>query len=711
MLKRKESLLGFQQIVLAFCLALIIIFLACTDVYAASVFQKDVKGGSDENHIYFYNIEGGAGASDMILVESNGRWGLIDAGHRYETTITDEDGNEWNAAVSNLSCQIEGKNGRDAINYMIDTLGVDHLDFIIGTHAHSDHSGGIPEIADITVPDRWGREHNLVDGSTIYFYKQYFHTGSQDDDIGEETITYSWHTQAFYYQALQAIIGHEGQPVDVSCGIRATEGETVYADQSENMSVMMESGHFENVSYESRDETDPLDDRISFQWGDMEIDLYNLFSVEGAMNDNVNSLVTVITCNGHNVFMAGDMDTQLQVEQKLAATVGADHGHFDLVKMSHHGIYNGSNSKEFIDCLQPAIMISTNHWTDLKEPTPGGVYSSVKYYAAKTYGTELYAVGMSDRMLDIDLSDASIQIYNVTGEGKDAVWKSAETCLDSGLIQDGWSVWGREIYTNTINDYYYFVDNETVTGWNEINGRTYYFANDGFMYRGWLEEDGKTYYFNDAMQTGWKWIDEEWRYFESGGTLTTSDWAKDSKGWLWLNEGGRISKDTWINDKGYWYYENPDGYMVSSTWMKYGTNWYYLKSGGQMASGEWIKDKGYWYYFKPDGQMMSGKWLEDKGHWYYFKTGGQMVSDEWIKDKGNWYYFKSSGQMAANEWVKDTHGWRWVNSDGKIVSNKWLSLGPDWYYVNGSGYMVTGKQNIEGELYQFDSSGRLKMTF
>ena len=717
---------------ICFSVVVTVLLLMCTDGYAANGFIRNDQFKTSGNRIYFYNMEGGAGSSDMILVESNGNWGLIDAGHRYAGTITDENGTEWDATVSNLSCQAAGKNGRDAMNYMIDTLGVDHLDFIIGTHGHSDHIGGIPEIADLKVTDRWGREHDLVDASTVYFYKSYHHTGSQDDDLGEDSITYSWHTQAFYYQAVQAIAGHGGQKVDVSCGILTAEGESVSADQSENISKMDASGNFDAISYESGKETDPYDDRLAFRWEDMEFDLYHLFSVEGALNDNVNSLVTVITCNGHNVFTAGDMDTQLQVEQKLAAIVEEDHGHFDLVKMSHHGIFNGSNSQEFIDCLQPVIMISTNHWTNIKEPSPVGVYSSVKYYAAKQYGTKIYAAGLADRMLEADLSDDDIQIYNITGEGKDAVRESAETCLDSGLIQDGWSAWGKEIYTNAINDYFYFVNQEAVTGWNEINGKRYYFAEDGLMHRGWLTENGKTYYLNDAMQTGWKQIDGEWYCFDKNGALITSGWAKDSTGWMWMDETGRITKDAWINVDGFSYYLDPNGYMASATWIQNDSSWYYLKASGQMASGEWLKDKGHWYYFKPDGrmasgewlkdkgywyylktsgQMASGEWLKDKGYWYYLKTSGQMVSGEWLKDKGEWYYLKSSGQMAVNEWAKDTSGWRWMNNSGKIARDQWLSLGSDWYYINGSGYMVTGRQKIEGEPYEFDSAGRLKLVF
>lgn len=651
--------------------------------YEAKAFSNDYLQLRSGNHIFFYNMEGRNGSSDFILLESDGRWGLIDSGHRYETTITDENGTVWRTDVSNLSCQDQGKNGRDAMMYMIETLGVDHLDFIIATHSHSDHIGGIPEIADILVDSADGTDH-LIDENTVYFYKTYHHTGAQDDDLGDSTIQYSWHSQAFFYQALNAVTRYGGSLVDVSCGIQTQEGNIIDADQSRNLSLMEEVGVFDEISYESRSETNPFDDRISFQWGDMTMDLYHLFAVEGAVNENVNSLAVVISCGDHKVFMAGDMDTQFQVEQKLAREIAADHGTIDIVKMSHHGIFDGSNSREFIDCLQPGIMISTNHWNDITQPTITGVYSSLKYYAAKHYGTVIYGAGISDKMLALDLDEEEAGVYNVAGTGETLELLPGESCLDAGLVQDGWSEWSVEIRTNNIKDWLYFIENEAVTGWNLIDSKWYYFDQDGFVQHGWFEEAGYIYYLDNDMQIGWKYIDDEWYYFYSDGILKTNGWIKDSKGWCWADADGKLVKDNWIRSKDSWYYLGTDGYM---------------------AAGKWLMHNGDWYCLHADGSMAANEWARDSKGWCWLNSSGKQVKDKWVKDREDWYYVKSNGYMSANEWARDSKGWCYMNGAGKMVKNKWVQYNNKWYYLEKNGYMVTGEYIIEGKKYQFDQTG------
>ena len=111
--------------------------------------------GSDR--IYYFNMDDNGLEGSMMLVETNGHWGLVDAGHRYATTIQDRNGATYATNVNGLSSQVYCRNGRDVANYMINNLGIKHLDFIVGTHAHSDHVGGIPEVAAASFKDSAGR--------------------------------------------------------------------------------------------------------------------------------------------------------------------------------------------------------------------------------------------------------------------------------------------------------------------------------------------------------------------------------------------------------------------------------------------------------------------------------------------------------------------------------------------------------------------------
>ena len=138
------------------------------------------------DRIYYFNMDSNGLEGSMILVQSGDHWGLMDAGHRYAKTIQDDPdvtGRTFSTAVNGLSSQIYCRNGRDVAQYMISKLGVTHLDFIIGTHAHSDHVGGIPEVAAATYTNAAGETCRLVDGNTTYYYKQYEHISTLEDDI------------------------------------------------------------------------------------------------------------------------------------------------------------------------------------------------------------------------------------------------------------------------------------------------------------------------------------------------------------------------------------------------------------------------------------------------------------------------------------------------------------------------------------------------
>ena len=97
------------------------------------------------------------------------------------------------------------------------------------------------------------------------------------------------------------------------------------------------------------------------------------------------------------------------------------------------------------------------------------------------------------------------------------------------------------------------------------------------------------------MVTGWKYVDNNWYYFDSMGAMGT--------GWLQL-----------------------------------GNTWYWLESDGKMATG-WKDFGAYWYYFGLSGNMYVGN-CSVEGKRYQFCDTGYVV-DSWIYQNGIWYYCNS----------------------------------------------------------------------
>ena len=716
------------------------------------VYQAGERLSDEQERIWFYNIGGGTFGSDMILVESNGRFGLIDTGNRYQNTIAGEDGTVYELLASEqLFSQEPGRSGKDGMIYMIRTLGVDHLDFIIATHAHSDHIGGIPEIADLLVLDQAGNTHPLIDAATLYLYKQYHHINSKEDDL-EEREADSWHNDAFFYQAQQAMERSGAVMVDVSLGLSAKEGETITADYTRTLEAIRAAEHMQDATYEARLTDDPYDDRLTLSWEDLRFDLYNLFAAKDAVDENVNSIVTVVTMGSHKVFLGGDINTRGKIEQKLAAVIAEDHGTMDVMKASHHG-YNSSNSRELVDLLQPKVIVNPGYRTDAGENEPSTSYHSLKYYAGAHYGTAFYEVGAAGDMLAIDFLDDVLRIQSAAGEGAQMQLSPADGCRESTVPKDGWSGWVQEMNAPGGTIWYYFKDGSPQTGWDRIGGNMYYFASDGVMLMDhWEEDDLGRYYFDLAgrlVMNRWVEVDSEWYYFDSAGYLVTDGWASDNTGWCWMDSDGRMTRSAWILDKGERYYIKEDGHMAAGEWMKDSTGWLWLSSSGKVARDKWIQDKNEWYYLKADGYMAADEWAKDgtgwmwmdksgkavcdrwiryDGNWYYLKSNGYMAAGEWAKDStgwmwmdksgkvvrdrwvrydGSWYYLKSNGYMAAGEWARDSNGWMWMEKSGQAARSRWLRIGETWYYLMADGYMATGQQTIGGKKYTFDAAGKL----
>ena len=228
------------------------------------------------------------GSSDAILLESDGHFALVDAGE-------DTDNPRQFAAL-----ELPGYEN-EVLSYLktnaADENGKVHLDFVLGTHAHSDHIGGFDTILldpDVTADRAYLK---VYDSSKINTYE-----------------VEQWDNQEVYDQMVSAL-------------------------------------HERNVPVVSTPDDTP------FAFGNFTVTLFNTDDPETTdlVGENDRSFGILLEKNGTRVFLAGDMDDNTGDETRLAPAIGK----VDLLKVGHHS-HSGSTTKNFVKTLCPSACVITN---------------------------------------------------------------------------------------------------------------------------------------------------------------------------------------------------------------------------------------------------------------------------------------------------------------------------------------------------------------
>ena len=140
----------------------------------------------------------------------------------------------------------------------------------------------------------------------------------------------------------------------------------------------------------------------------------------------------------------------------------------------------------------------------------------------------------------------------------------------------------------------------------------------------------------------------------------------------------------WISDALGWWWRNADGTYPASETLRINGEVYRFDARGYMVTG-WASENGHWFYYGVSGAQASG-WVSVGGTWYYLDPATGAMVTGWLKEGSSWYYLQPSGAMATG-WVRDASS---------------------WYYLDVTGVMVTGERTIDGVVYFFDPSGRLR---
>ena len=582
-------------------------------------------GAKTSDRIHFITLNGEKYDSDAILVESNGLYGLIDA------SCPSSPDNEYVDSIAN---------GLAVVRYLTDN-NVDRLRFVLATHNHFDHVGGMPDIA----------ASGLVDNSTVYFYKPY----ETSDDQSSIRVRYC-------NEILEAMAAHGAALINVQIIDSGMIKECLGAD----------------ADY-VEDPEDSAGDHIAFKMGDFLIRLFNLHT-ESHTNENLNSIVTTVQKNEMRAVLMADMEMSDNMESRIVDCIIRNDGtsRTDVYKMGHHH-FDSSNSMDTIKTLNPGFCVQSTSSTTYRSWS-GMVYN----YFLNKRGNTLYRTSLNAPGIIADFGKYKVSLLKKASDGTMA----AATPWKIKIQYDGFYKWypDEDSYNLTGTRLTYFKSGEAVKCWFKV-GNNWYYANDDFIIQtGWQKLDGKKYYFNECgvMQTGWLSSEDSWYYLDSSGAMRTG-WLNNGGKWYYLDGTGAMVTG-WLNDSDRWYYLDSNGAMATG-WISVRGKWYYLDSSGAMQTG-WLWDYGTWYYLDSSGAMKTG-WLRDGGKWYFLNSSGAMATG-WIRDDGIWYYLDSSGVMQTG-WLKYGGKWYYLDCSGAMVTNMWIGD----YYLKSNGEMAVS-QRING---------------
>ena len=703
------------------------LFLAASIIQAPTVNADTISAGAG-NRIHFINTKAKSG-SDAILLESNGHYALIDMGEDYDFP----DGSDprypirWGISIRNYQVM------EDRLIRHLDQLGVKKLDFILGTHVHSDHIGGADEILNRYQVDK-------------FYLKKY----------SDKRITSTW--------------GLWDNLFNYDNALRAAQNKGVKLIQ------------------------DIKDEDSHFKFGDMDIQLYNYkneYDADGnlkrVLDDNSNSIVAVVTVAGKRIYLGGDLDNAEGAEDKLGPVIGK----VDMMKWNHHYDAKISNTIGFIDHLSPSMVIQTTGGDiNLASTRDYLQKKNIQVIHASSQTQDATVFDISDKgFTNVSGDFPNIPTVDEKWYQEDGHWKyrlkdgqmaigwkeiSGATYFFNGKgqmqsgrwvhVNDGWDPHsdGDWYYLNTDgkmhiggwfyhdNTWYYIQSNGarrynelaeiggqkylfdkdgkmltglqvfkgkkmlfassgalqtegTASSWQKLGSNWYYYDEDGLRTVGLKKINGLTYYFdnNGIMQTGWAMIEGHWNYFAGSGAMKTG-WIKDGDTWYYLDKDGvMLTGLQEIDDTRY--YLNASGAMQTG-WAMIEGHWNYFASSGAMKTG-WIKDKDTWYYLDKDGIMLTGLQEIDGTRYYLNASGAMQTGWKWFDN--HYSYFTSSGAMKTG-WLKDKDRWYYLKPDDGVMATGLQEIDGTRYYLNASGAMETGWKLMNNHYYYFTSSGAMK---
>ncbi len=377
-----------------------------------TVNAKTTSSSCKDSKIHFVRT----GASDAFIVESCGHFGLVDSSNPYK------DGTSYSSDSSTNSVQ-------HVVTYLKKLTGCSgssckgKLEFVVGTHSHSDHIGGMPKIADV-----------FVNSNTKYYYRKYVTTTDDSDNP-------DWDNRGYYNRAYNAMKNAGAQMKEI------TNKDTSFNFYDFTVKLM-------NTASVSSDEL-----KGGVAWG-----------------ENSNSIIQLITHkNGSKALLASDIEDN--DERRVAAKIGK----VNILKVGHHSI-STSTCGTFLDKLKPEVLVVSNNSVKAVDRICYAVSVNpvAKIYITGSVTDAIVATFNSNGYTIKDQSGSNVKIQNSTYCSFNDGWYWSGSCWH--YYKDKYAVTGwKKLNWSGGTDWFYFkgngcmVSNTTTT----IDGKSYKFDSNG----------------------------------------------------------------------------------------------------------------------------------------------------------------------------------------------------------------------------------------
>ena len=626
-----------MKVIISIFMILVLIFVSGLSVGAMSYLDTQ---SMENKRIHFINV----GNGDAILLESNGHFAMVDVGE--DTNYPD--GSDPRYPLRPGITTTEGYEEK-VINYL-KSVGVKKLDFIIGTHAHSDHIGSMPNIMDEFKTEKlYAKVY-----SDKYIYSK--------DRL--------WDNQYVYDRMIEAA--------------KRNKVKIIQDFNEKNTKFNFYGMSIEILNWEDKLNPD----------GTRKL-LYD---------ENEEALGLKICCGKQKLFLASDIQNTNGDEDRLASVIGK----VDFLKIGHHGLGDKTN-KNFIEALKPKQAVNCGVFDIISSYK----LEALADVGATLFVTESFEdaliVGISASSVKI-INDEQLQ-YNAS-EGNWYYYENEVKVKNA--FKDIYHRFNYEKYYfqsngRAIKGFFeankkrYYADNDCIVkrGWTKINNDWYYMDNTGAIQTGLITVDGKSYYLNDngIMQTGLLKINGDYYYFDvNNGDMQKGVCSLDD-GIYYFNINSGKREAGWVNFENDLYYFDAKDYKAKIGWFSIDEKTYYAGKDGALKTGVQTIDGKEYYFNKKTGELELG-FVEDNDKMYYFEKAG-VLKKGWFMLESNWYYADEAG-VIKTKWLYLNNNWYYMDELGRMKTG-WV-WDNAWYYLYNSGEMAKDTY-IDG--YYLDASGRL----